>query len=132
MVYAEIISHDVDVMTVCLREERTDWTVDEAGKKGCRFRRFAFAFDEAARNLADGVHLFFIIDGEREKVCVFTRFFRARSRDENGSVAITDQCGTAGLLSQFTDFNYQPAAGEIHLEFLFFHCYLLEFTGDRH
>ena len=132
MVYAEIISHDVDVMTVCLREERTDRTVDEAGKKGCRFRRFAFAFDEAARNLADGVHLFFIIDGEREKVCVFTRFFRARSRDENGRVAITDQCGTAGLLSQFTDFNYQRAAGEIHLEFLFFHCYLLEFTGDRH
>ena len=132
MVYAEIISHDVDVMTVCLREERTDRTVDETGEEGCRFRRFAFAFDEAARNLADGVHLFFIIDGEREKVCVFTRFFRARSRDENGRVAITDQCGTAGLLSQFTDFNYQRAAGEIHLEFLFFHCYLLEFTGDRH
>ena len=132
MVYAEIISHDVDVMTVCLREERTDRTVDETGEEGCRFRRFAFAFDEAARNLADGVHLFFIIDGEREKVCVFTRFFRARSRDENGGVAITDQCGTAGLLSQFTDFNYQRAAGEIHLEFLFFHCYLLEFTGDRH
>ena len=132
MVYAEIISHDVDVMTVCLREERADRTVDEAGKKGCRFRRFAFAFDEAAGNLADGVHLFFVIDSEREKVSVFTRFLRARSRDENGRVAITDQCGTAGLFSQFADFNHQRAAGEIHLEFLFFHCYLLEFTGDRH
>ncbi len=126
VIYAKIISHDVDVMTIRFREERTDRAVDETGKESCRFGRFAFSFNKAAGDFADRVHLFFVIDGEREKVCVFTGFLRPRCRYENGGVTIPYQCGTAGLFSQFADFNHQRTAGEIHLEFLFFHCYLLE------
>ena len=113
-------------MTIRFREERTDRAVDQAGKEGCRFGRFAFAFNKAAGDFADRIHLFFVIDGEREKVCVFTGFLGPRCRYENGGVTIPYQCGTAGLFCQFADFNHQRAAGEIHLEFLFFHCNLLE------
>ena len=134
VVYAEIVGDDVHVVTIGLREQRPNGTVDEAGKERRRFRRLAFPFNKAAGNLPDRIHFFFIIDSEREKICVFARFLRARRRNEYSRVAVAYQCGAAGLLRQFADFDNQRAAGKIHLEFLFFHSctsFIIP-AGDRH
>jgi hypothetical protein len=123
MVYAEVIGYDVDVMTVCLGEQRADRAVDQAGKKSRRFGRFAFPFNKAAGNLPYGVHFFFIIDGQGEEICIFPRFFRSRSRNKYGRIAIADQGSATCLFGELSYFDDQGTTSKIHLEYLFFHSF---------
>ena len=123
VIYAEVIGYDVDVMTVCLGEQRADRAVDQAGKERRRFRRFTFPFDEAAGNLPYGVHFFFIIYRERKEIGIFPCFFRSRSGNKYSRIAIADQSSTARLFGKLSYFDDQGTTGKIHLEYLFFHSF---------
>ncbi len=48
-------------------EQRTDGPVDQAAGENFFFRGTAFAFDEAAGNLAGGIGVLTVIDREREE-----------------------------------------------------------------
>jgi hypothetical protein len=60
--------HDLDVVLVALREEGADRPVGEAHGQDGRLRRARLALDEAARDLARGVHPLLVVHGEREEV----------------------------------------------------------------
>ncbi len=68
---------ELDVVLVALGEEGADRAVGQAGGQGRRFRRAGFALDEAAGDLARGVHALLELDREREEV-------EAGSRDPTG------------------------------------------------
>ncbi len=60
--------HDLDFVEVAGREERADGPVDQAGGEDFLGGGPAFALDEAAGELAGGVGLFAVIDGEGEEI----------------------------------------------------------------
>ena len=59
---------ELDVVLVALGEERADRAVGQAGGQGGRLGRARLALDEAARDLARGVHPLLELDREREEV----------------------------------------------------------------
>ena len=67
-----IVLHDGDddlgVVLVAVGEKRADRAVDEAGNQGFLLARAAFTLEVAAGNLAGGVGLFLVVDGQREEV----------------------------------------------------------------
>ena len=65
--------HDLDFVDVAGREERPDGAVDEPRGENFLGGGPAFALDEAAGELAGGVGLFAVIDGEGEEVAASDR-----------------------------------------------------------
>ena len=59
---------ELDVVLVALGEERADRAVGQAGGQGGRLRGARLALDEAARDLARGVHPLLELHREREEV----------------------------------------------------------------
>jgi hypothetical protein len=59
---------DLDVVLVALREERPDGPVGQAGRQDGGLRGPRFALDEAAGDLAGGVHPLLEVHREREEV----------------------------------------------------------------
>ena len=68
LVRREDRDHELDVVLVALGEERPDRAVGQARGEGRRLGGPRLALDEAARDLARGVHPLFELDGEREEV----------------------------------------------------------------
>ena len=83
----------------------------------------AFALEEPARNLAGGVGLFPVLDGEREE---------RKGGDVGGDgycgehhrVAETDRGGACGLAGQPARLEDQGASGELGFNPLYGHCFL--------
>ena len=59
---------DLDVVLVALGEQRPDRPVGQARREDRRLRRARLALDEAARDLARGVHPLLEVDRQREEV----------------------------------------------------------------
>ena len=72
------VDDDLHFVVEAFREQRTQRTVDQARDQRFAFRRTAFATEEATRDLAGGVGLFEVIDGQREEV--LTRLGRLARR----------------------------------------------------
>ena len=77
--------------------------------------RARLALDEAARNLAGGVHALFELDREREEVEARTRVGAVGGPEDHG-VAVTDRDGPAGKHGHLAGLDGQGAAGELRLE----------------
>ena len=74
-VWAEVWIHrkhsrnDLDFLAITLREEWTNWAVDEAANEDCVIRRLTFAFNKfAAADFTSGVVFFFVINREWEEI----------------------------------------------------------------
>ena len=90
---------DLDVVLVALREEGANRAVGEAHGQDGRLRRARLALDEAARDLARGVHPLLVVNGEREEVDALAGLRRDGGRQEHG-VSVADQDRTIGLLGE--------------------------------
>ena len=82
--------YDLYVIMISVREHRTDRTVNQAAGQNSLFARTTFTFNKATGNFTYGIHFFFKVNGQREKVYTFTRCFGAGNCYYNCSITITN------------------------------------------
>ena len=76
---------DLDLIAQALDEGRAQRPVDQAAGQDRLGRGASLAAEEAARDLAEGIHALLDIDGQREEVeLVFRRAARGRRRQQHG------------------------------------------------
>jgi hypothetical protein len=91
---------DLDFVVEALGEQRPQRPVDEAGSERLLLGGSPFALEEAARNLAGGVSLLDVVDGEREEVAAGDGFAAADGGDEHHRVSHPDDDRAVGLTGQ--------------------------------
>ena len=106
---------ELDVVLVALGEERADRPVRQAGGEDRRLRRARLALDEAARDLARGVHPLLEVDREREEVEAGAGLGPVGGAEHHG-VAVADGDGAAGEACELAGLDGQRATTELGLE----------------
>jgi hypothetical protein len=107
------VHDDLDFVLEALDEQRADRTVDQAGNQGFLFRRTAFALEEAAGDLAGGVGLFLVVDGQREEVLARLRLLGEHGGGQDDGFAHGGQNGAVGLTGDATGFEDQRLAAPL-------------------
>src|SRR5690606_38957711 len=102
---------DLGVVLVAFREERADRAVDQAGNQRFHFGRTAFALEVAAWDLAGGVGLFLVVDGQREEVLARLRRLGRNDGGQNHGFAVGGEHGAVGLAGDLTGFELERASG---------------------
>ena len=107
--------HELDVVLVALGEQRADRAVGEARRERRGLRHPAFALDEAARDLARGVHPLLEVDGEREEVEAGPRI-GAVGGPEDHRVAVAKGDGASGEPGELAGLQREGLTAELDLE----------------
>ncbi len=94
-------------------EQRPDRPVDQPAGEDFLFRRAPLALDKAARNLAGGVSVFAVIDGEREKSGSRFGLFGHASGDEDGRVPGANDDRAVRLFGHLARFKGNDPAAQI-------------------
>ena len=106
------------------REQRADRTIDQAAGENFLFGGTSLAFDEAARNLAGGVGVFAIIDGEREESGSRFGLIGHASGDQDDRVTGTNDDRAVRLFGHLTRFQGNLTAAQVN-----FNCVLHSFLN---
>ena len=106
---------ELDVVLVAIGEERADRAVGQTRRQDGRFRRPRLALDEAARDLARGVHPLLEVDREREEIEPGTGFRPVRGAEHHG-VTEADGDGPARESGELAGLDGQRATTELRLE----------------
>ena len=116
-------SNNVNFLLETLGKARTNRTVNHASRQRAKFRRTSFAFQVAARNAANRVHLFNVVNGQREEVVVL--LFAGDNRGhQNRGVTLAYQNSTRSLFCQLTGLELVLLAVKLELFNNFFHSFL--------
>ena len=115
LVGGDDVDEDLDLVLEAFGEERADGAVDDAAREDLLVARAALTLDEAARDLAGGVGLLLVLDGEREER---ERGLLVAHRDgrEDHRVAELHEAGTGGLLGHAARLDDQGPARERPLD----------------
>ena len=108
---------ELDVVLVALGEERPDRPVRLAGGQDRVLRGARLALDEAARDLARGVHPLLEVDRQREEIEAGAGLGAVGGAEHHG-VAVADGDGAAGEPCELAGFDGQRATTELRLECL--------------
>ena len=98
---------DLHFVVEALGEERPDRPVDQPRRQRLLFRRAPFTLEEAAGNLARGVRLLLVVDGQREEVLAGPRILRRDSGDEHDGVVEAHERRARGLAGDLAGFDRQ-------------------------
>ena len=93
---------DLHLVAKALGPERPDRPVDHARVQRGLLGGLALALEEAARDLAGGVHLLLDVDGEGEEVGSLTRLAATDGRGEHDRGAAAHRDCTVGLAGQLS------------------------------
>ena len=85
-------------------EQRTDRTVDQARGQRFVFAGLGFALEEAAGDLAGGVGLLDVVDGQREEILARLGRLGGHHGGQHDGVFDVDDHGAAGLAGDFAGF----------------------------
>ncbi len=107
--------HELDVVLVALGEQRADRAVGEARCERRGLGHAAFALDEAAGDLAGGVHPLLELDGEREEVETGPRLGAVGGPEDHG-VAVAQGDGAAGKAGELAGLEGKGSTAELDLE----------------
>src|SRR5690606_30607892 len=103
-----IVLHDGDdnlrVVLVAIDKKRTDRTVDQARNQRFVFARTAFTLEVTARDLASGIGLFLIVDGQREEVLTRLRLLGRNDSRQNDRFAIGCENSAVSLTGDLAGF----------------------------
>src|SRR5207253_8842025 len=103
---------DLDVVLVALWKERPDRPVGQPSREDRSLGRARLALNEAAGDLACGVHPLLEVDGERKEVEAWPRIGAIRG-SENDCVAVADGAGTAGESGELAGLEGQRRASKL-------------------
>jgi hypothetical protein len=78
-------------------------------------RRARLALDEAARDLARGVHPLLVVDGEREEVGALAGLLGGDGRGQDDAVAVAHDDGAIGLLGELAGLHAEDLAADLGL-----------------
>ena len=109
---------DLRVVLVAFGEERADRAVDQAGNQRLLLARTAFALEIAARDLAGGVGLFLVVDGQREEVEAGLRLLGRDDGGEHDGLAVGGEHGAVGLAGDLAGFEDERAAAPFDFHFV--------------
>src|SRR6185437_7550210 len=98
---------DLHVVVKAVGKERPDRPVDETRGQRLLLRRATLALEEATGDLAGGVGLLLIVDGEWKEVLSRPRLLRGDRRDQHEGVTETDHHRTASLARDLACFERQ-------------------------
>ena len=98
------VDHDVHVVVEAFGEQRADRAVDQAAGQGFEFAGLGFALEEAAGDLACGVGLLDVVDGQGEEVLAGLGGLGCDHGGEHHGAFDVDEHGTGGLTGHFTGF----------------------------
>ena len=115
MVYRERHCDDLNVVSQALREERSQWSVDEPAHQNGLFRRSSASLHEAAGDLSDGVLSLFVVANERQEVEI-AGVFGHRCDAQDDGFAHAEENGAACLLSNATRLEGERLSA--HLKFV--------------
>ena len=117
-----IVLHDGDdnlgVVLVAVGEERADRAVDEAGNQGLLLARTAFTLEVAAGDLAGGVGLFLVVDGQRKEVETRLRLLGRNDGGEHDGLAIGCEHGAVSLTGDLAGLEDERAACPFDFHFV--------------
>ena len=88
---------DLRLVLEAFHEQRPDRPVDQARGERFLLARAAFALEKAAGNLAGGVGLLLVVDGQREEVDAGSRTFRCDHGRQHAGFAVLGEHGSVGL-----------------------------------
>jgi hypothetical protein len=114
LVRREDRQHDLDVLLVAPREEWADRAVGQAHRQDGGLRRTRLALDEAAGDLARGVHALLVVNREGKEVDPLARLGRDRRRQEHG-VAHADEHRSIGLLGELARLEREGLSADLGL-----------------
>ena len=97
--------HNSYVIEQPLGEKRSYRSVYKSGYENGFIASPAFSFLEPAGNFTDGIHLFFVIDGQRKEIHTLSGYRCHCYIDHHYGFAASDNTRTVGLLSVLTDVN---------------------------
>ena len=117
LIGAENGDDDLDLVAVVLGEERPQRAVAKPRRQHTVVAGPALAPQIPAGNPADGVVLFFHVNGERKEIDPLTGL-RARDRDQQYRVAATDRYAAAGLLGKPPGLDADRTTGVVCLYFV--------------
>ena len=103
-VRAEDGADHLNLVAEALRPERPDRAVDHPRREDGALGRAPLTLEEAARDLAGGVHPLLDVDGEREEVCALARLGAPLGRGEHHRVATANDDGAVRLLREVAGF----------------------------
>ena len=106
---------ELDVVLVALGEERPDGAVGEARRERRGLGRAALALDEAAGDLARGVHPLLEVDRQREEVEAGAGLGAVRGPEDH-RVAVAEGDGAAGEAGELAGLQDQLTTAELDLE----------------
>ena len=95
---------DLHLVAEALRPERPDRAVDHARGEGGALAGASLALEEAARDLARGVHALFDVDRQREEVGALTGLRASHCGGENHRLARANDDSAVRLLREFAGF----------------------------
>ena len=114
---------DLGFVQKALGKQRADRPIDQTAGENFLFRGTPLAFDESARNLAGGVGVLPVIDGEREEPGPHLRLVSHTSGDEYHGVTGTNDNSAARLFGHFTRFQGDLTAAQIYFNYVM-HAFL--------
>ncbi len=103
-VRAEDGADHLHLVAEALRPERPNRPVDHACREDGALGRAPLTLEEAARDLAGGVHPLLDVDGEREEVCALARLGASLGCGEHHRVASADDDSAVRLLREMAGF----------------------------
>ena len=103
-VRAEDGADHLHLVAEALRPQRPDRPVDHPCREDGALGRAPLTLEEAARDLAGGVHPLLDVDGEREEVCALARLGAPLGCGEHHRVASADDDGAVRLLREMAGF----------------------------
>ena len=113
--------HDDDVVEQSLGEQGTKRAVDEARREDRLVARSALPSFEAAGNLADGVHLLFIVHLKGEEVDAVARRLGHAHRHHDGGLAAAHHARAVRLFGVLARFDGHRAGANVQLKLLVIH-----------
>ena len=109
---------DLRVVLVAIGEERADRAVDQAGNQRFLFARTALALEIAARDLAGGIGLFLVVDGQRKEVEARLRLLHRNHGGEHHGLAVGGEHGAVGLARDLAGFEDERTAAPFDFHFV--------------
>jgi hypothetical protein len=98
------VDDDLHFVEEAVREQRADRAVDQAAGQRLQLARAAFALEEAAGDLAGGVGLLDVVDGQREEVLPGLGLGLGHHGGQHHGVVHADQHGAGGLAGDLAGF----------------------------